>query len=49
MLFGLGFIILLASTCVECESVLVPTVIAVIGIGLMMLGKEKDNGQDAEL
>ena len=44
MLYGLGFIILLMSTCVESESVLAPLAVAIIGIGLMMLGtngKEK--------
>lgn len=48
MLFGLGFIILLLSTCVVSESVLVPFVMAIIGIGLMMLGtnrRETKNGR----
>lgn len=49
MLYGLGFIILLLSTCVVSESVLVPLGVAVIGIGLMMLGKERGNGQDEKL
>lgn len=47
MLFGLGFIILLLSTCVVSESVLVPLGVAVIGIGLMMLGnKREENGNN---
>ena len=48
MLYGLGFIILLMSTCVESESVLVPLAVAIIGIGLMMLGtnrRETKNGR----
>lgn len=48
MLFGLGFIILLLSTCVVSETVLVPFVMAIIGIGLMMLGtnrRETKNGR----
>ena len=45
MLFGLGFIILLLSTCVASESVLVPLGVAVIGIGLMVLGS---NGRENE-
>ena len=45
MLFGLGFIILLLSTCVVSESVLVPFVMAIIGIGLMVLGS---NGRENE-
>jgi hypothetical protein len=45
MLFGLGFIILLLSTCVVSESVLVPVVVALIGIGLMTIGnKREENG-----
>lgn len=48
MLFGLGFIILLLSTCVVSESVLVPFVMAIIGIGLILLGtngRETKNGR----
>lgn len=48
MLYGIGIIVLLLSTCVVSESVLVPLGVAVIGIGLMMLGsngKEKTNGR----
>jgi Ca2+/Na+ antiporter len=48
MLYGLGFIILLMSTCMESESVLVPLTVAIIGIGLMMLGtnrRETKNGR----
>lgn len=49
MLYGLGIIILLMSTCVVSESVLVPLAVAVIGIGLMMLGsngkENKTNGR----
>ena len=41
MLFGLGFIVLLLSACVVSESVLVPFVMAIIGIGLMMLGSKR--------
>ena len=45
MLLGLGFIILLLSTCVVSESVLVPLGVAVIGIGLMAIGnKREENG-----
>ena len=45
MLYGLGFIILLLSTCVVSESVLVPLGAAVIGIGLILLGtKREENG-----
>lgn len=45
MLYGLGLIVLLLSTCVVSESVLVPLGVAVVGIGLMMLGsKRKENG-----
>lgn len=42
MLFGLGFIILLMSTCVVSESVLVPFVMAIIGIALMVLGNKRE-------
>ena len=45
MLFGLGFIILLLSTCVVSESVFVPAIVALIGIGLMTIGnKREENG-----
>ena len=45
MLYGLGLIVLLLSTCVVSESVLVPLGVAVVGIGLMMLGSNrKENG-----
>ena len=45
MLFGLGFIILLLSACVVSDSVLVPAVVALIGIGLMTIGnKREENG-----
>lgn len=45
MLFGLGFIILLLSTCVVSESVFVPVIVALIGIGLMTIGnKREENG-----
>ena len=45
MLFGLGFVILLLSTCVVSESVLVPAIVALIGIGLMAIGnKREENG-----
>lgn len=45
MLFGLGFIILLLSACVVSESVLVPAIVALIGIGLMTIGnKREENG-----
>lgn len=43
MLFGLGFMILLLSTCVVSESVLVPFVMAIIGIGLMLVSKRREN------
>ena len=42
MLFGLGFIILLLSTCVVSESVLVPFVMAIIGIALMVFGNKRE-------
>lgn len=45
MLYGLGFIVLLLSTCVVSESVLVPLGVAIIGIGLMVLGS---NGRENE-
>ena len=41
MLYGLGLIVLLLSTCVVSESVLVPLGVAVVGIGLMMLGSNR--------
>jgi hypothetical protein len=45
MLFGLGFVILLLSACVVSDSVLVPAVVALIGIGLMAIGnKREENG-----
>lgn len=44
MLFGLGFIILLLSACVVSESILVPAIVALIGIGLMTIGNREENG-----
>lgn len=45
MLFGLGFVILLLSACVVSDSVLVPVMVALIGIGLMTIGnKREENG-----
>lgn len=45
MLYGLGFIVLLLSTCVVSESVLVPCGMAIIGITLMMLGKRREENE----
>ena len=45
MLFGLGFVILLLSACMVSESVIVPFMVALIGIGLMTIGnKREENG-----
>ena len=45
MLYGLGFVILLLSACVVSESVIVPAIVALIGIGLMAIGnKREENG-----
>ena len=45
MLFGLGFIVLLLSTCVVSDSVLMPAIVALIGIGFMTIGnKREENG-----
>lgn len=45
MLLGLGFIILLLSTCVVSESLLVPIIMATIGIGLMTIGGRHEDGK----
>ena len=42
MLFGLGFVILLLSACVVSESVIVPAIVALIGIGLMAIGNNRE-------
>ena len=43
MLYGLGLILLLLSCAVESESLIVPMVVAVIGIALMCIGGRKEH------
>lgn len=43
MLYGIGLVLLLLSCAVESESLIVPVVVAVIGIALMCIGGDKKN------
>ena len=39
MLYGIGIVLLLCSCMVESESLVVPVVMALVGIALMMIGR----------
>lgn len=43
MLYGIGLVLLLLSCAVESESLIVPVVVAVIGIVLMCIGGDEKN------
>jgi len=45
MLYGLGLVILLLSMSFVGGSAVVPVAIAVVGIGLMMIGRRPRNGK----
>lgn len=46
MLYGIGLMLLLMSAAFVGGSALVPAVIAVLGLGLMTLGRRASNGSE---
>ena len=45
MLYGIGIVLLLVSASFVGGSVIVPVGVALIGIGIMQLGRRLDNGK----
>lgn len=48
MLYGIGIVILLLSCAVESESLIVPVIVALVGIVLMSIGKKPGGRHETE-